>query len=188
MGRIVDAFDRGGSDPAHQVDPENFKRPHAQEDRARFLAIIDSYLKKHGIDALIPEDRRPYELRTPEQQNAIRSQANAYEAAPEDDRGNAPAVAAPPAFYQYPQQQPAANAGRPAPVSDVSAPPSYLEPENFQQSALAASIAARRAGVTQEKPLYATPRTFFESQQAAKSEEMQRLHNFIYGQRRFGAQ
>lgn len=176
----MDAFG-GGSGSAHEVDPKNFQLPHAEEDRSRYLAIIDAYLKKHGIAAFIPADRTPYELQTPEQQTAVRSQANAYNAAPDDSRGDAPAVSAPPAFYQYPTPQAA------PPAMDASTP-SNLSPENYPQSALAASIAARRAGVTQDKPLYATPRDYFDSQNAAKQEQIQRLQDFIYGQRRFGAQ
>lgn len=62
----------GNSDA--KIDQEKFSNPAYDELRPRILAVIDKYIKERGIDAFIPEDKKPYELQSPEQQEQTRQE------------------------------------------------------------------------------------------------------------------
>ena len=53
-----------------QKVPQTYN-PFAIAMQQRALAVVDNYLKKKGIEALIPPELMPYELRPVEQRKAI---------------------------------------------------------------------------------------------------------------------
>lgn len=177
--------------------------PNFQGVNSRYLGILDQYLKTHGIDAFIPEDRMPFELRSPEQQAAIRNQLSqdAQEGGPLPPTGFLP----PPALYEPTIEVDGKSHGsqgdggnRPSlggvqntdansflsAVSNANRNRSSVDP--YAQATMAARLGARRLGIAQDAPMFETPRAVFEADQAAKQEELNKVYRYIYGQRQIG--
>lgn len=55
-----------------KVDESKYEDQNAPELRTRLYAIIDGYLKKKGLDALIPQENRPYEFLSDEEREKVR--------------------------------------------------------------------------------------------------------------------
>jgi len=54
-------------------DKSQYGNPYAEDLLARMLAAIDTYNNQHGAYAAMPEEQRPYELRSDEERRAIRA-------------------------------------------------------------------------------------------------------------------
>ncbi len=69
------------------------------------------------------------------------------------------------------------------PQKIVGAP---ISEDEFNDASLAAKLGARRLGLA-DAPALPTTRDFHERDQAAKQEELNRLYQYVYGQRTAGA-
>jgi len=179
--------------------------PYQEAFMTRMFGILDSYISRHGVAAFIPPDRLPYELRTPEQREQIRNQIATAEqnGQPLPGRDNMP----PPPLYTA--THPAGSPPKPKPTEGAPVDPqmeisqprglagqlaqtigaknsAFGEPNGYTDAALAAQLGARRMGITQETPMFATTRDFHEQDQKRKQEELNKLNEYIYGQRKIG--
>lgn len=144
----------GGGGSGRQPTVDN---PYYQPIQDRYMAIFDDFLTRKGYG-------------TPPPMPAASSAAPAPEAAP---------PAAPPSkptslLASQPQsalaQQPQRVTG--APISEGE----------YQDASLAAKLGARRLGLN-DAPALPTTRDFHERDQATKQEELNRLYQYVYGQR-----
>lgn len=139
--------------------------PYYEPIMQRVMAILDGYLKKHGLAAFMPQPG----------ESAPTSNGPAPGQTPE---GRPPAA---------PQSATQANMGQMDGVKP-SAPPPAAKPtaqqdDSYKNASLAALLGARRLGITQDEPAFPTTRQFYDQDQAQKAEELRRLNEYIYGQR-----
>jgi hypothetical protein len=205
MGKIVDAFSSGGSDPAYTPNPESYEYPRADELAVRFFAILDNYIKERGIDALIPKSNRPYEYLSPTEQAGIREEVVHQAGLPEDEFR--PPVPWTPGYASYvPLTQVEEETGeiKPEEKAEEAKPAEPVEPpkperqsrstestddgldKDYSDAALAASLTAQRLGIGNERPLFTAPQEFYEQDDEQKKAALQEVTNFIYGGQKIG--
>jgi hypothetical protein len=174
--------------PDNVTNREDYEVPYANDLRTRYLAIIDHYLRRNGIEAIIPPENLPYELRSPEQRADWRDATSTVRPNGTVDKPTLQDGM----FFSNPAQEaprrmadavdsPRESTGSPRQVDGVRDLPE--ETKNYQRSAMASRLASENAGVTQEKPLVATPKEFHMQDQARRQEEFDRIHDFINRQR-----
>jgi hypothetical protein len=79
MGGVADAFSgsistlTGKASKDQKPDEKKYKNPYQEELMARILGAIDRYNDKRGVNAYIPKEQRPYELRSDEERAGIRA-------------------------------------------------------------------------------------------------------------------
>jgi hypothetical protein len=136
---------------------------------SRYLAIIDDHLVKRGLVPRIPEEARPYELRSPEERQDWRDRTG---------KPSGPGTINKPSLNDgmYFSEPPAPQA-IPKNVRPVSAPSQYEEP-----SVGAIAPQAPTMGIVQ--PNQALPMAnnsaFFEEDKRRKAEEFNRVKEFVY--------
>lgn len=143
---------------------------------SRYLGIIDKYITERGVTNYIPQESRPYELRTPEQRGDWRAQSGA----PVTEQGTIrkPTLNDGVFFNNNNASAPVASNPQakdlPRPVSD---PSQYAEPSMSAQAP-----SSPQFGMTQ--PTQALPMAqnsaFFEQDKRRKAEEFNRVKDFVY--------
>lgn len=79
MGGVADTFSStvsnltGKASKDQKPDAAKYKNPYQEELMARVLGAIDRYNDKRGVNAYIPKEMRPYELRSDEERAGIRA-------------------------------------------------------------------------------------------------------------------
>lgn len=174
MGSVVDAF-TGDTKPKYTPSRESYNVPYADDLRVRYLAILDSYLKEKGIDALIPPTSRPYELRTPEEQEGLRNEYVYQQGLPEEEfkppLPSIPKWAPWVPLTQAESQTPEKRKEEKAPEEEAS----YASPE------IATSLVGNRLGVTRDVPEFSTSRESYEADEERRKKQLNDIHRFIYG-------
>jgi len=206
MGRVVDAFSADGSDPNRLPDKENYQLPYADDTRVRLLAIVDGYIKKHGLDAFIPAENRPYEYRNDEERGIIRDE-KIYQAGQPKGTHKPPIPSTPDWVGWKPvtevQKEEQAESAEIEKIESAAAEESeqtsgligegnnrskgkQSDPEGYSNAALAASLVGRQLGIVQDKPVFTSPREFHEADQEKKQKALRDIEEFIYGSRKLG--
>lgn len=182
----------GGAYLSRPKDPKTtptVANPYYEPMMARLLAIVDKTLTERGISAMIPEDRLPYELRTPEQRAQVRQTLSKEEndvnskplyqpQAPQE----APAAPTPPPVAAAPAVDPT----QAIPYADTAPATSLTKEADYTDAAMAATLAARRQGIVRDTPMFTTPREVFEREQMERQKPVEDVYNYIYGQRTTG--
>ena len=168
----------------------------------RALAVVDNYLKKKGIEALIPPELMPYELRPVEQRKAIGqyliNNPDARDIKSSDDSKvtfwpTASGVSiTPPGLPQEQSDKQTQYSGgamidpyrsEPTPDSQAFMPkdtntlPPGANQAQFQDQ-------ARRLNLAPERPMLDTPKPTFDAQIAQQQEQLRKIYDFIYNRNR----
>ena len=145
----------------------------------RWMGVIDAYMQKHGIPRTIGINPKAPE-------NTAGMSAPGLSAAPPipptDSVTQSPPTAPMPA---QPPTQTGATQVPSAPGASVDSPTpaiGMLEGEGYTNAALAAQLGRQRLGMNAD-PKLATTKDFLAQDQARKSEELNKLFQYIYGQR-----
>jgi hypothetical protein len=155
-------------------DRENYQIKEQDDLMARYMGIIDKYLVDRGIVNFIPQESRPYELRTPEQRGEWRAQSGA----PVSAQGTiAKPTLSDGVFFN--------NNSAPAPVTPqskdlprpVSDPSQYAEPSMSSAAPMAPQFGMYQT--SQALPM-ANNSAFFEQDKRRKAEEFNRVKDFVY--------
>ncbi len=179
-----------------KVDENAYQDPYAPELRSRLLAIVDSYIKKKGIDAFIPEENRPYEYQSDDERAQIRDRKDTLQYGEHTDPNNDPRFYYPTA----PRTPKDENAIKPvetvrpepeeAPVAD--SPSATINQGQGQQlvsryakAALAAKLEAQRMGADPEALALAAPKELSAANQAQQQQQLDDVVNFIREGRKY---
>lgn len=182
-GAVVDKFvpDAQGREPKKSLYPEPRDYQALQD---RNLAIIDSYLRKKGIEAFLPQPAGAVISNDPQSEDKSSGEKPTYDRSNDTPRPNWSQLGS----LQNNSANRMSTQSEPETGEQVST--TSEQPKNadagYPDAALAAALTARDLGITRAQPMFPTSRQFYEQDQARRRAELDRLSNFIYGARQLG--